>query len=194
MSTKLSHQVFCHLVLIQGRPFEKMIAKCGHHRWRDTGGSPIAIRRRLRGVKVLHVGSYPSDGALAAACLFGDLGDAQCAKLDHAGQMLVLSDGQVWRHDQLYEWGLLVPGPLCQGRGRRGLVKLGELRPDAKTASAAAGSSPPAARLCTNSLYSCPALHHTCSFELLGIILIGVGIQVLLRGFHTSVEHKAFMA
>lgn len=38
MSTKLSHQVFCHLILIQGRPLEKMIAKCGHHWWRDTGG------------------------------------------------------------------------------------------------------------------------------------------------------------
>ena len=92
-----------------------MIAKCRHHRRRDTGGAPTTVRRRLGGVEVLHIRAYASDGALAAACLFGDLGVAQCTKLDHARQLLVLSKGQVWCHLRRSWWGLLACGPQCPG-------------------------------------------------------------------------------
>jgi hypothetical protein len=98
MPTKLGHQVFCHLILIQGGPLEEMIAKCGHHRRRDNRGAPAAVVGCPYRVEVLHFGTYASNGALAAAYLFGDLGVTQGAELDHAGQLLMLSSRQFWGH------------------------------------------------------------------------------------------------
>jgi hypothetical protein len=104
MSTKLGHQVFRHLILIQCGPLEEMIAQRGHHWRRDTRGPPAAVVDCSCGVEVLHVGTYASNGALAAACLFGDLGVTQGAVLDHAGQLLVLSSRQIWGHLRRLGW------------------------------------------------------------------------------------------